>query len=242
VVQVFTQSPRAWKPTQYAPETLAAYRDATGRQPDGLPTFCHATYLINLASPDPERFELSRSCLAANLAVARGIGAQGLVLHAGSHLGAGFDACLAQVATALIEALEGDRRPARRRGRMPDPRREHRRGRGDRRAKPRRAGPPPGRGGRPARHRGLPRHPAPVGGRDPLRLARGGRCAGGGGGPLDRPGPPPVPARQRLGGPLRRPPRPPRQHRRGDDRRARAGLPARPPRPRRAPGDPRGAG
>jgi deoxyribonuclease-4 len=106
VVQVFTQSPRAWKPTQYAPETLAAYRDATGRQPDGLPTFCHATYLINLASPDPERFELSRSCLAANLAVARGIGAQGLVLHAGSHLGAGFDACLAQVATALIEALE----------------------------------------------------------------------------------------------------------------------------------------
>jgi deoxyribonuclease-4 len=106
VVQVFTQSPRAWKPTQYAPETLAAYRDATDGRPGGLPTFCHATYLINLASPDPERFGLSRSCLAANLAVARGIGAKGLVLHAGSHLGAGFDACLAQVATALIEALE----------------------------------------------------------------------------------------------------------------------------------------
>ena len=73
---MFTQSPRAWKPTQYAAETIAAYRDGpTDRQPGGLPTFCHATYLINLAIPDPERFELSRSCLAANLAVARAIGA-----------------------------------------------------------------------------------------------------------------------------------------------------------------------
>ena len=108
VVQVFTQSPRAWKPTQYEPETLAAYRDALDRRPGGLPTFCHATYLINLASGDPERFGLSRSCLAANLAVARSIGAQGLVLHAGSHLGVGFDARLAQVADALVEALEHD--------------------------------------------------------------------------------------------------------------------------------------
>ena len=106
VVQVFTQSPRAWKPTQYYPEILAAYREATDRHPGGLPTFCHATYLINLASPDPERFSLSTSCLAANLAVARAIGAKGLVLHAGSHLGAGFDTCLAQVAEALVDALE----------------------------------------------------------------------------------------------------------------------------------------
>jgi deoxyribonuclease-4 len=106
VVQVFTQSPRAWKPTQYGPEVLAAYREAAEHHPGGLPTFCHATYLINLASSDPGRFGLSTSCLAANLAVARAIGAQGLVLHAGSHLGAGFDACLAQLAGALVDALE----------------------------------------------------------------------------------------------------------------------------------------
>ena len=53
VVQVFTQSPRAWKPRQYDADTLAAYRDAVDRRPDGLPTFCHATYLINLAPPTP---------------------------------------------------------------------------------------------------------------------------------------------------------------------------------------------
>ena len=106
VVQVFTQSPRAWKPSQYDADTLAAYRDAVDRRPDGLPTFCHATYLINLASPDPERFGLSTTCLAANLTVARAIGAEGLVLHAGSHLGSGFDSCLAQVAQALVDALE----------------------------------------------------------------------------------------------------------------------------------------
>jgi deoxyribonuclease-4 len=106
VVQVFTQSSRAWKPRQYDPETLAAYRAAVDRHPGGLPTFCHATYLINLASDDPERFGLSRACLAANLAVARAIGARGLVLHAGSHLGAGFENRLGQLAGALVDALD----------------------------------------------------------------------------------------------------------------------------------------
>jgi deoxyribonuclease-4 len=106
VVQVFTQSPRAWKPRLYDAETLAAYRDAVDRHPDGLPTYCHATYLINLASDDPERFGLSRSCLDANLSVARAIGARGLVLHAGSHLGAGFEARLSQVADTLVAVLD----------------------------------------------------------------------------------------------------------------------------------------
>ena len=106
VVQVFTQSPRAWKPRQYDAATLAAYRDAVERHPGGLPTFCHATYLINLASDDPERFGLSTACLDANLSVARAIGARGLVLHAGSHLGAGFEARLGQVAETLVAALE----------------------------------------------------------------------------------------------------------------------------------------
>ena len=57
-------------------------------------TFCHATYLINLATPDPELAAKSRACLNANLATAEGIGADGLVLHIGSHRGSGFDTSL----------------------------------------------------------------------------------------------------------------------------------------------------
>jgi deoxyribonuclease IV len=107
VVQIFTQSPRMWKPSQYGPEVLDAYRAAQAEHPSVTSTFCHATYLINLASPDPELAAKSRACLSANLSTAEGMGADGLVLHIGSHRGSGFDFALPNVADALVEALDG---------------------------------------------------------------------------------------------------------------------------------------
>jgi deoxyribonuclease-4 len=106
VVQVFTQSPRMWRPSRYDDEVLAGYRRATAAWPGGMPTFCHATYLINLATPDPALLDRSRRALDANLATARAIHAAGLVLHVGSHLGAGLDRCLRQLGEALVEALD----------------------------------------------------------------------------------------------------------------------------------------
>jgi deoxyribonuclease IV len=105
VVQVFTQSPRAWKPTQYADEVLHGYRVAQEDSPI-LQTFCHATYLINLATDQPELLERSQACLNANLAVATGMGASGLVLHVGSHKGSGLEASVPQIADALLAALD----------------------------------------------------------------------------------------------------------------------------------------
>ena len=105
-VQIFTQSPRMWKPSQYSDEVLAAYRVAQTEHPSVATTFCHATYLINLASPDPELATKSRSCLTANLATADGMGADGLVLHIGSHRGSGFDTTLPAVAEALVGSLD----------------------------------------------------------------------------------------------------------------------------------------
>lgn len=107
VVQIFTQSPRMWKPSQYGTEVLDAYRAAQAEHPSVTSTFCHATYLINLASPDPELAAKSRACLSANLSTAEGMGADGLVLHIGSHRGSGFDTALPNVADALMEALDG---------------------------------------------------------------------------------------------------------------------------------------
>ncbi len=106
VVQFFTQSPRMWKPSHYNDEVLAAYRSAQAAHPSVTATFCHASYLINLASPDPELAAKSRACLVANLAAADGIGAEGLVLHLGSHRGTGFAVALPAVAGALVESLD----------------------------------------------------------------------------------------------------------------------------------------
>jgi deoxyribonuclease-4 len=111
-IQVFTQSPRMWKPSQYAPEVLAAYREAQAANPVIRDTFCHATYLINLATADAELYEKSVVCLTHNLSVARGMGSSGLILHVGSHLGAGFDDVVRQIADAFERALaEADSAP-----------------------------------------------------------------------------------------------------------------------------------
>lgn len=106
VVQIFTQSPRMWKPYQYSPEVLSDYRRAQIDHPSVTSTFCHATYLINLASSDPALVDKSRACLRANLAAANGMGAAGLVLHLGSHRGRGLDTALPGVVEGLIEALD----------------------------------------------------------------------------------------------------------------------------------------
>jgi len=105
-VQIFTQSPRMWKPSQYAPEVLANYREAQANHPSITDTFCHATYLINLASPDPALYQKSVDCLISNLSVGRGMASSGVVLHVGSHLGAGFEIVIKQIADAFARALD----------------------------------------------------------------------------------------------------------------------------------------
>ena len=95
-----------WKPSQYAPEVLAAYREAQANHPSVTHTFCHATYLINLASPDKELYERSVACLISNLSTGRGMASSGVVLHVGSHKGSGFETALPQMAEAFKRALD----------------------------------------------------------------------------------------------------------------------------------------
>jgi deoxyribonuclease-4 len=103
-IQVFTQSPRAWRPTRYTPEALADFREAASSHGTVRATFCHATYLINLATDNDELLVRSVECLTNNLSVARGLGARGLVLHVGSHHGAGTAGVLGQIARTLRQA------------------------------------------------------------------------------------------------------------------------------------------
>ena len=105
-IQIFTQSPRMWKPSQYAPEVLANFREAQAAHPSVSHTFCHATYLINLASPDRELYEKSVQCLISNLSVGRGMASSGVVLHVGSHMGTGFEESIGQITEAFVRAFD----------------------------------------------------------------------------------------------------------------------------------------
>jgi deoxyribonuclease-4 len=104
-VQVFTQSPRMWKPTAHAPEELERFR-ARRREAGVGAVACHALYLVNLASGDEEIRTKSLYALRATMETARGVGAEAVVFHVGSHLGYGFDEAVAVVAQALRELLE----------------------------------------------------------------------------------------------------------------------------------------
>ena len=104
-VQVFTQSPRMWRPTNHTPEAITRFRER--REEAGIESVvCHALYLVNLASPDPLIHGKSVAAMRASLEAAAAIGAEGVIFHVGSHLGAGFEAGLERVVPALRELLE----------------------------------------------------------------------------------------------------------------------------------------
>ncbi|MDW8338400.1 MAG: deoxyribonuclease IV, partial [Thermoleophilia bacterium] len=104
-VQVFTQSPRRWRPTAHPREELERFRRR--REEAGIGhVSCHALYLVNLASADPEIRTRSLVALRATLETARAIEADAVVFHVGSHLGYGFGEAVEVVASALGELLE----------------------------------------------------------------------------------------------------------------------------------------
>ena len=104
-VQVFTQSPRMWRPTIHTPAETARFRQR--REEAGIGSVvCHALYLVNLASPDPVIHGKSVAAMRASLEAAGAIGADGVVFHVGSHLGSGFESGLERVVPALRELLE----------------------------------------------------------------------------------------------------------------------------------------
>ena len=103
-VQVFTQSPRMWRPTAHTPEEVERFR-ARRLEARVRHVACHALYLVNLASRDREVRVKSFDALAATMETARAIGADTVVFHVGSHLGYGFDDALRVVTPPLRELL-----------------------------------------------------------------------------------------------------------------------------------------
>ncbi len=116
VMQFHAQNPRMWRPYPYGDDVLAEFAARMASHPTVKTLVCHASYLINLATTDPGLLAKSRAALTHNLEVASRLGAESLVLHPGSHLGAG----LAPVARALaLDAVASLDAAAERLGREP---------------------------------------------------------------------------------------------------------------------------
>jgi deoxyribonuclease IV len=104
-VQLFTQSPRAWRVPARDEETYEQFR--ARREEAGMgPVLCHAIYLVNLAAPKDEVYEKSVATMRSTMEIACAIDADGVVFHVGSHLGAGLDVGLERAVPALEQVLE----------------------------------------------------------------------------------------------------------------------------------------
>jgi deoxyribonuclease-4 len=102
-VQVFTQSPRMWRPSAHPREETERFRSRLAET--GIVAVVHALYLVNLASSDPDVHERSVTAMRATMETARAIGAEAVILHPGSHLGTGLEAGLERAVPPLRELL-----------------------------------------------------------------------------------------------------------------------------------------
>ncbi|HUX75939.1 MAG TPA: deoxyribonuclease IV [Anaerolineae bacterium] len=99
-VQIFVKSNRAWAVKPLTDEDVARFRakaEETGIQP----VVGHASYLLNPGTPDETLWARSRDTLIVELERCEALGVPYLVLHPGSHVGAGEEVGLALVAQAL---------------------------------------------------------------------------------------------------------------------------------------------
>jgi deoxyribonuclease IV len=110
-LQIFNQSPRMWRPTQYKQDDIDGFRS---RMADGpiKSVVIHAVYLINVASADGEIRKKSLASLKQALQVGDAIGADGVVFHPGSTVGEPLDESMSRVGDAIREVLaESERCP-----------------------------------------------------------------------------------------------------------------------------------
>ena len=103
--QIFTRNPRGWTYTKLKKAEVNEFRrkfEAAGFRV----AMAHMPYLPNIASPKRDIYEKSVRSLVAELERCGALGLELLVVHVGSHLGAGLEKGVEQVANAVNRAVE----------------------------------------------------------------------------------------------------------------------------------------
>jgi deoxyribonuclease IV len=105
-IQIFNQSPRAWRPREYSDDEVTEFREAMGDS-DVDALLIHAVYLLNCASEDAEIRRKSLAALTAALRAGAALGAHAVVLHPGSALkdGGSVPEALERAGAVIAEAL-----------------------------------------------------------------------------------------------------------------------------------------
>ena len=104
-IQIFGSSPQGWAFKPVPGEEMEAFRQGTAEAGIG-PVFLHAIYLINLGTSKEDILEKGVQSLINYMGLAANIGAAGVIVHPGSHGGAGFEAIFPQTVSSIQRVLE----------------------------------------------------------------------------------------------------------------------------------------
>ncbi len=104
-MQIFTKNSNQWYAAPLTEETVARYHQRQ-RETGISPVVAHSSYLINLASPSDELWHKSIDSLLLELQRCELLDIPYLVIHPGSHMGAGEEVGINRIIQALNIAHE----------------------------------------------------------------------------------------------------------------------------------------
>ena len=103
-VQIFLKNQRQWAAKRLAADEVRAFH--TARRATGVRhVFAHSSYLINLGNPIGSLWSQAVDAFTDELERAEALSLSCVVIHPGSHMGAGLEAGLTRVTSALDESL-----------------------------------------------------------------------------------------------------------------------------------------
>ncbi len=103
-LQIFGDNPTAWRRRAEPPAELPAFRDRLAAR-DIRPVAIHASYLVNLAGPEPDFHERSVALLTQELRAAPAFEARYVNVHIGSHRDTSVAAGTTRLADAVARIL-----------------------------------------------------------------------------------------------------------------------------------------
>jgi len=104
-MQFFTRNPRGSKAKEIKEIDVKQYKEAIARNTFG-PVVAHAPYILNLASPKDEMWELAQRIMIEDLERMGRLGVQYIALHPGSHVGKGVEYGIKRIASGLSKVLQ----------------------------------------------------------------------------------------------------------------------------------------
>ena len=103
----YTRSNRQWKAKPISEADQNRFKEVAESYAGQIDsTVVHANYLMNLASPEPEKWDKSYAALVDEITRTGQLGVTNMVMHPGSHMKSGEDVGVAKIAEGVKRALE----------------------------------------------------------------------------------------------------------------------------------------